>query len=115
MPYQIGTPTWAMDLAKAIWHLAEKADLQGIFHWTNAGIASWYDFAVAIQEEALELGLLDKSIPIIPIQTKDYPTAAKRPTYSVLDCTDTWNALGYTPPHWQLSLKKMLIEMTSKK
>ena len=108
---QVGTPTWAKELAKAIWHLAEKTDLQGIFHWTNEGIASWYDFAVAIQEKAFELDLLKKAIPIISIGTKDYPTPAKRPLYSVLDSTAAWKALGYTAPHWRESLRMMLEEL----
>ena len=111
---QIGTPTWAMDLAKAIWQIANKMEIQGICHWTNKGFASWYDCAVAIQEETFELGLLKKTIPIIPIQTKDYPTAAKRPIYSVLDCTNTWTALGYTAPHWRTSLRKMLKKLKVK-
>ena len=108
---QVGTPTWTMDLAAAIWNLAIKTDMQGIFHWTNEGIASWYDFAVAIQKYAIELGLLDKEISIKQIKAEDYQTPAKRPLYSVLDSTDTWTALGYTPPHWRISLKNMLVEL----
>ncbi len=77
---QVGTPTWAGDLAKAIYQFATIPDAHGIYHWTDAGDASWYDFAVAIQEEAHELGLLHHLIPIIPIRTEDYPTAAKRPS-----------------------------------
>ena len=107
---QVGTPTWAKELAKAIWLIADKTDMQGIYHWTDEGETSWYDFAVAIQEEAHELGILQKMIPVKPINTEEYPTPAKRPAYSVLDKTSTCKALGYTPPHWRESLKKMLIE-----
>ena len=84
--------------------------MQGIYHWTDDGTASWYDFAMAIQEEAHGLGLLQKMIPLRPIKTEEYPTPAKRPPYSVLDKTSTCKALGYTPPHWRESLKKMLNE-----
>ena len=108
---QIGTPTWARDLAKAIWQVAEITAMQGIFHWTNDGIASWHDFALAIQEEALDIGLLDKKTSIKQIKTVDYPSPAKRPLYSVLDSTATWEALGYTPPHWRQSLRQMLAEL----
>jgi len=107
---QIGTPTWAKELAKAIWLIADKPDMQGIYHWTDDGTASWYDFAVAIQEEARELGLLQKMIPVKPIKTEEYPTPAKRPPYSVLDKTSTCAALGCTPPHWRESLRRMLVE-----
>lgn len=104
---QIGTPTWARGLAEAIWRAADLG-LTGIHHWTDAGVASWYDFAVAIHEEALALGLLERSIVIHPIATADYPTPAKRPLYSVLDKTETWRALGYDAEHWRAALRKML-------
>jgi len=108
---QVGTPTWAGDLARAIYCLAEIPDAKGIFHWTDAGIAGWYDFAVAIQEEARQAGFPLKNTTIKPIQTADYPTPAKRPPYSVLDKTATWEALGYTALHWRKALKFMLKEL----
>ncbi|MCK5902296.1 MAG: dTDP-4-dehydrorhamnose reductase [Cocleimonas sp.] len=108
---QIGTPTWANSLAEAIWCAIEN-DSTGLHHWTDAGVASWYDFAVAIQEEALVLGLLDKKIPIKPLTTADYPTPANRPAYSVLDKTSTWKALGLESNHWRVALRKMLAEVT---
>lgn len=106
---QVGTPTWANGLAKAVWSVALKK-LDGVYHWTDAGTASWYDFAHAIQEEALRLDLLTKSISILPLQAKDYPLPAKRPAYSILDKTSLWNELGTPAPHWRESLKKMLQE-----
>jgi len=108
---QIGTPTWAKDLAMAIWLIADKTEMQGIYHWTDDGVASWYDFALAIQEEAHKLGILQRMILVRPIKTEEYPTPAKRPAYSVLDKTSTCAALGYTPPHWRESLIKMLSEL----
>jgi dTDP-4-dehydrorhamnose reductase len=104
---QIGTPTFARNLARAIWDLCGQ-DANGVFHYTDAGVASWYDFALAIQEEALSLGLLSRKVPIIPIATADYPTPAKRPFYSVLDKSNTTALIG-AAPHWREALREMLI------
>jgi len=104
---QVGTPTWAGSLAQAVWRIA-GLDLVGIFHWTDAGVASWYDLAVAVQEEALRLGLLVRAVPIIPIRTDSYPTKARRPPYSVLDKTSTCTAMQLCPLHWRVNLRKML-------
>ena len=108
---QVGTPTWAKELAKTIWLIAGKTDMQGTYHWTDDGKASWYDFALAIQEEAYGLGLLQKTIPIKPIKTEEYPTPARRPAYSVLDKTSTLEVLDCKAPHWRESLIKMLTEL----
>ena len=107
---QIGTPTWATSLARAIWALALQ-EHTGIWHHTDSGVASWYDFAVAIAEEALALGLLDMMPAITPIRTLDYPTPAARPAFSVLDCTATGAALGAPAPHWRANLRAMLAEV----
>lgn len=107
---QVGTPTWAKGLAAAVWGVVEKK-ITGVHHWTDAGVASWYDFAVAIQEEALALGLLDKEINISPIRSAEYPTPAARPAYSVLDKTSLWGQLKITPAHWRILLRKMLKEI----
>lgn len=108
---QIGSPTWATGIAQTLWALAAQ-EQRGIFHFTDSGAASWYDFAVAIQEEALELGLLTRVVPILPIATRDYPTPARRPAYSVLDKAGTTAALGTPAPHWRVNLRHMLNEMT---
>jgi len=108
---QIGTPTSAKGLARMIW-LSMDAGLTGIHHWTDAGVASWYDFAVAIYEEAKALGLLeDRVCKIKPIRTLDYPTPATRPACSVLDKTTTWNTLAIEPDHWRVALRNMLVEL----
>ncbi|MFB0612098.1 dTDP-4-dehydrorhamnose reductase [Aurantiacibacter poecillastricola] len=106
---QIGAPTWAPGLAATIWGLVDKG-ASGTFHHSDAGVASWYDFAVAIQEEALALGLLDKAIPVTPIPTSAYPTPARRPAFSLLDSSKTRELLqdGYT--HWRENLRTMLKE-----
>lgn len=105
---QVGTPTWGRTLAEALWVAAGRPDLQGVVHWTDAGVSSWYDFAVAIQEEALALALLRKAVPVHPIRTEEFPAAARRPSYSVLDKTSGWAALGGPAPHWRANLRTML-------
>jgi dTDP-4-dehydrorhamnose reductase len=104
---QIGTPTFAASLADALWRL-HAAGAKGLFHYTDSGAASWYDFAVAIQEESLVIGLLARAVPVIPIATSDYPTPAARPHYSVLDKSATFALLGGAAPHWRVNLRKML-------
>lgn len=105
---QVGGPTATATLAAAIWAAVAHRPLQGVYHWSDAGVASWYDFAVAIQEEALARGLLPKAIPIRPIATADYPTPAKRPAYSVLDCRSAWRDLNMAPMHWRAALRQVL-------
>ena len=106
---QIGSPTWATGLARTIWALVEK-EASGTFHHSDAGVASWYDFAVAIAEEALALGLLARIPMIRPIATEDYPTPARRPAFSLLDCRATRAAIGDEPVHWRKNLRLMLEE-----
>lgn len=108
---QIGSPTWANALARALWCAAEQRSV-GVMHWTGAGAASWYDFAVAIAEEGQQLGLLDKNVKINPLTTEQYPTPAARPHYSVLELTRTWNQLGINAVHWREDLRAMLKELT---
>jgi dTDP-4-dehydrorhamnose reductase len=108
---QVGTPTSALSLSECVWRAATSGKLRGIAHFTDAGVASWYDFAVAIYEEASQLGLVNKAVEVQPIQTKDYPTPARRPSYSVLDVTATTAALGLTPAHWRTNLRQVLREL----
>ena len=108
---QVSSPTWATSLAGAIWALIGHPGLAGIYHWTDAGVASWYDFAVAISEEAHMLGLLQQEVELIPIATGDYPTPARRPAYSVLDRSEIEHACGIRPPHWRVNLRNMLREL----
>ncbi len=111
---QIGTPTWANTLAQVIWKLEAKQQ-SGFFHCSDNGVASWYDFAVVVQQQALQKGLLNTQIPIKAIRTQDYPTPAQRPAYSVMDKRKTEQAIGETLPHWQKSLDKMLDELMVEK
>ncbi len=108
---QIGTPTWAAGIARAIWGLIDVSAAPGIYHWTDLGLATWYDFAVAIQDEALARGLLTRAIPVTPISTADYPTPAQRPAFSVLN-TESTRALIKPPAlHWRHNLRMMLDEL----
>ncbi len=106
---QIGSPTWASGLARTIWGLVKKR-ATGTFHHSDAGVASWYDFAVAIAEEAHALGLLARIPTIRPITTADYPTPAQRPAFSLLDCRATRAMLGDEAVHWRTNLRHMLKE-----
>ncbi|MDP5031877.1 dTDP-4-dehydrorhamnose reductase [Paraglaciecola sp.] len=108
---QVGTPTWAAGLAKWLWAVVAKPEVSGMFHWTDAGVASWYDFAVAIQELAIQKGLLDKAIPIRPIPASAYPTPAKRPSFSVIDKTTAETASGLLAVHWRTQLSSMLDDL----
>ncbi len=110
---QIGSPTWAKDIADAIVQLASKlisepTEIAGTYHFTNSGVASWYDFAVAIFEEAKALGIPLQIQEVNPITTADYPTPAQRPAYSVLSTQKLARTLEHSPPYWRSSLRAML-------
>jgi dTDP-4-dehydrorhamnose reductase len=108
---QIGSPTWATSLAQILWQMLAIDAPAGIYHWCDAGVASWYDFAVAIQEEALQRGILAHAIPVLPIRSAQYPTAAQRPAYSVLDAARTRALTGAPAVHWRTQLRNMLDEL----
>lgn len=112
---QVGSPTWAKDIADAITELVKlpsKAETV-IYHFTNSGVASWYDFARAIFEEAQSIGFPLKIEEVVPITTSEYPTPAKRPPYSVLSHQKIRTLLGNYPPYWRDSLKQMLSQLYS--
>jgi dTDP-4-dehydrorhamnose reductase len=108
---QVGTPTWAKGLAQWLWIIAGKPKVTGTFHWTDAGVASWYDFAIAIQELGLEKGLLKNPIPVLPISTSAYPTPAKRPAFSVIDKSSAEEVSGLNTTHWRKQLSAMMDEI----
>jgi dTDP-4-dehydrorhamnose reductase len=107
---QVGSPSWAKDIAEAIAQLLQS-ETTGIYHFTNSGVVSWYDFAIAIFEEASALGFPLKVQRVIPITTADYPTPAVRPAYSVLSGKKITETLGDYPPYWRDSLRKMLKQL----
>ena len=103
---QIGTPTHAKDLAKTCLHILSKSKRlskkRKIYHYSNEGLASWYDFAISIMD------LARLNCKVKPIETKDYPTLAKRPHYSVLNKTKIKEDFKIEIPHWRESLKECL-------
>ena len=108
---QFGTPTHAKSLARALWLLLANG-AKGTLHLTDAGEASWHEFAVAIRDEATSLGLLRKPALIEPISSAEFAAAAPRPAFSVLDSSDTWSSLHLSAPHWRQELNSMLVELT---
>ena len=108
---QRGTPTAAASIARALWRIAELPRVHGLLHWTDDGVASWYEFASAIAQDALAAGLLPQAARVTPITTADYPTAAHRPANSVLDTRDSVAQLGIKPEHWRRNLRATLAEL----
>lgn len=110
---QVGSPTWARGLAQACFEAA-TTPIQGIFHWSDEGVTSWYDFAIAIQQLGLEKGLLHSECLIKPIPTRDYPTPATRPHYSVLDKTHTRDTFKQASLiNWRRQLSTMLDQLAT--
>ncbi len=105
---QVGTPTWAESLAQLIWRAVARDRDGGCLHWTDAGVASWYDFAVAIGEEASAASLLERPVPIEPISSAERGSPARRPAYSVLDSTSARQRFALVPEHWRVALRQML-------
>ena len=110
---QVGTPTWANSLTEALWVLACRPEVHGIQHWCDDGVASWYDFAVAIQEEALARCLLRQRVSIRPIRSAMFPAPARRPGFSVLEKGGTAAMLGIVTHHWRENLRTMLDELAA--
>lgn len=108
---QIGSPTWSYDIAEAIANLLKNNVASGIYNFSCSGVASWYDLAVAIFEEAEQLGFPLKIKTVFPITTAQFPTPTERPSYSVLSKGKYIDAIGVYPPHWRDSLRKMLAEL----
>ena len=104
---QVGCPTSTFGLAEACWAVIQQ-QVAGIHHWSDAGVASWYDFAVAIGELAVARGLIPKAAKVRPISTAEYPTPAQRPAYSLLACADTRRQLQRQPQHWRAALEEVI-------
>ena len=103
---QTGTPTYARDLAMAIIEILRQGIIPGVYHYSNEGTTSWYDFTKAIHRIA---GI--NTCCVKPIHTEDYPTPAKRPHYSVLDKTKIKSTFNISIPWWEDSLKECLKEL----
>ena len=112
---QVGGPTTTHSLAAACWQAIRRSSagdsLPAVMHWSDAGAASWFDVAVAVGELGVELGLLERMAAVTPITTADYPTPAKRPSYSLLDCSSSRQALGLAASPWRQALRQLLHSM----
>ncbi|MCT0231716.1 dTDP-4-dehydrorhamnose reductase [Synechococcus sp. CS-1324] len=104
---QVGCPTSTIGLAAACWAVIHQ-EVGGWLHWSDAGAASWYDFAIAIGSLGTSAGLLEQAAEVRPLSGTDYPTPAKRPSYSLLDCVTSRAALDQQPRHWGEALAEVL-------
>jgi len=108
---QVGSPTWAKNLAEVCWSVA-RHKISGVYHWSDAGAISWFDFAHEIQRIGKELGLITKGATLNAIPTEGYPLPAARPAYSVLDKSKILAELQNTEnKHWQHNLMAMMREL----
>ena len=103
---QIGTPTYARDLARVIFAAIRQGVVPGVYHFSNEGVCSWYDFTKAIHRLA---GIT--TCQVKPLHTEEYPTPAKRPHYSVLDKSKIKATFGIEVPYWEESLKECIYQM----
>jgi dTDP-4-dehydrorhamnose reductase len=109
---QVGCPTSTATLAAACWRamvvMEATTGLAAVLHWSDAGAASWYDVAIAVGELAQELGLLELPAVVNPLTTAEYPLPAQRPSYSLLECSATRQALDLPALHWRQALRQLL-------
>ena len=109
---QISCPTSSFSLSNVCWEMIKNDEIfknnQKIFHWSDAGVASWYDFAVAIGDIGLKSGLLENKSQVLPIKSKDFPTPAKRPCFSLLDSCDICHLLTLKRSHWRYELEHVI-------
>jgi len=113
---QHGCPTSAASIANVLWQLAQKftevGELPwGIYHFSNAPATTWHGFACEIFKQAVEAGFLERAPVVNPIKTSDYPTPAKRPAWSVMNCSNLVNLLGSAVPGWQQELSAVLHQL----
>ena len=111
---QIGSPTSTHGLAALIFAMILKRNAAGTYHWTDGGSISWFEFALEIQRQGVQEGMLSKAIPISPISTSEYPTPARRPAYSVLDRSRALADFDCPSVDWQAQLNRVLKELASK-
>ena len=98
---QIGTPTRALHLATALWRIVDLPNAERLLHFTDAGVASWYDVATAVLDAMRAEGRAAEGAAVVPVGTEEFPRPAKRPEFSVLDKRASWASIGYLPPHWK--------------
>ena len=111
---QIGAPTSARSLTQLLFNIAISEKGSGVYHFSDEGKISWYDFALAIREEGLAAGLIKNNISIHPISTDQYPTLATRPAFSVLDCSNTEAEFTCARGPWREQLNLVIQDLTEK-
>jgi len=107
---QVGTPTHASHLARAIDALLQRPAGGGMMHFTDSGVASWYDVACCVLETLQERGKA-KDAHVIPVGSEEYPRPARRPRVSILNAHDCWRAIDWTPPHWRHGVRASTLEL----
>jgi len=110
---QIGAPTFSQNLAKFLWQVLLLQPSQKILHCSDRGELSWYEFAAEIFATARGIGLLDKQPELSPCSSSEYPSAARRPAYSVLDCASSFSAVKMQQINWRDALTAMLMQLKS--
>ena len=108
---QVGGPTCTHTLAAACWRVLQTGLEAPVLHWSDAGAASWYDVAVAVGELGQQLGLVEQPAAVRPITSAEYPTPARRPSYSLLACSSSRALLGLEPTHWRTALLQLLAQL----
>ena len=115
---QIGAPTSTYSLSRFCWkiidYLSKSKVIPSLLHWSDAGVASWFDFAFAIGEIGVEKGLISEAAKVIPIKSDEYITPAKRPNFSLLNCEESTKILKENQFHWREELKKVMEEIKLK-
>ncbi len=111
---QIGVPTRAANLAYAILLLVERRDVVGLLHFTDGGVASWYDVAECVLDTMRSNGSVADSVKVSPIESSEFPGAARRPKVSVLSTHSTRRTIGWTPPHWREGVVASTRELLSR-
>ncbi len=112
---QIGSPSSTHGLAQLIFAMIQSEQFQGVYHWTDGGSISWFEFAQKVQQLALQHGLLNRQIPINPITTIEYPTPAKRPAFSVLDRSRVLAEFDCEDISWQQRLDAVIKTLAAQK
>ena len=112
---QIGAPTSTYSLSRFCWKIIDSLSkskiIPSLLHWSDAGVASWFDFAFAIGEIGVEKGLISEAAKVIPIKSDEYKTPAKRPHFSLLNCEESTKILKENQLHWRVELKKVMEEI----
>ena len=115
---QIGSPTSTYSLSRFCWKIIDSLSkskiIPSLLHWSDAGVASWFDFAFAIGEIGVEKGLISEAAKVIPIKSNEYKTPAKRPHFSLLNCEESTKILKANQFHWRVELKKVMEEIKLK-